>query len=327
MKRTRSKDLVAVDIVSPCFNEREGILDFFNELVAINASREVPFFVNLIIVDDGSTDGSWEIIKNIKENSHVVIEKVRLSRNFGHQAALWCGLERSRSEFVGVIDIDLQDPLLVLFEMFDELRANGEVEVVYGDRLSREGETYAKLVTASVFYKFMKKLSGHNFNVQKGDFRVMKRPVVNALVRVKDYHVFTRGLVPWLGFNQLPHGYHRRERLSGNSKFTINKMLMLARNGLLSFSLAPLNALFFLGVSVVSLSLSFVIYALLSRLFTDVWVPGWTLMFIVNTMFSGLIMAALGVLGQYVGMIFEQSKGRPVYIVKEIIDGSSEHSV
>ncbi|MDA8873315.1 glycosyltransferase family 2 protein [Alphaproteobacteria bacterium] len=305
------------DIIIPCFNESRVIGECVKQLENFNLKRQSPVYLSIILVDDGSTDNTWKIINSFTPTSLVRFKRARLSRNFGHQSALFCGFGFSTANIVGVIDADLQDPVPVLFEMFDALVASPEVDVFYGQRITRAGESFFKKITARVFYRIVRSMSESEINIDAGDFRVMRSNVIEQLLKLGEYHIFTRGLVPWVGFNQQPHQYDRAPRFAGETKYTLAKMLRLARNGIFSFSLAPLHLLLAIGAAVSFLSVFFIVYSLFYRIFGDYWVPGWTLMFTFTSFLLGVTIMSIAIVGQYVGLIFEQVKGRPLYIISE----------
>jgi dolichol-phosphate mannosyltransferase len=278
----------------------------------LSASSGVDF--ELICVDDGSRDRTLEILRRLSlTNPHLRV--VALSRNFGHQIAVTAGIEHARGDAVVLIDADLQDPPEVILEMLDRWRAGADV--AYGVRLDREGESSFKLWTAKVFYRLINQLSDIAIPLDTGDFRLMSRRAVDALVSMPERDRFVRGMVAWVGFRQEPVYYHRAPRSAGKTKYTLNKMVQFATNGILSFSQAPLRVAAYMGFGASILALAGIIYALILRLFTDVWVTGWTLLFIAMLFLGGVQLLFLGVIGEYVGRIYGEVKHRPLYLVKE----------
>ena len=243
------------------------------------------------------------------------IRVIALSRNFGHQIAVTAGLEHSSGDAVVVIDADLQDPPEIILEMLERWRQGADV--AYGVRSEREGETAFKLWTAKAFYRFMNRLSDVAIPVDTGDFRLMDREVVNALLAMPERDRFVRGMVAWVGFRQDPVYYRRAARLAGETKYPLKKMLRFAMDGIVSFSLLPLRLAVYMGLTTSGLALLGVLYALALRLFTELWVPGWTLLFIAMLFLGGVQLSFLGVIGEYIGRIYGEVKHRPLYLVKE----------
>jgi dolichol-phosphate mannosyltransferase len=289
-----NRNLTLLSVIVPCFNEEPVVREAHRSLLeTLETNPEGGF--ELIYVDDGSRDGTLKILRELQQADHRV-RVIALSRNFGHQIAVTAGLEHARGEAVAVIDADLQDPPEVILEMLDRWRQG--VDVAYGVRSERAGETAFKLWTAKAFYRFINRLSDVAIPLDTGDFRLMDREVVNALLAMPERDRFVRGMVAWVGFRQEPVHYRRAACLAGETKYPLKKMLRFATDGILSFSLVPLR-LAVLGI----------VYALALRLFTDVWVTGWTLLFI------GMLF--LGVMGEYLGRIYGEVKRRPLYLAKE----------
>lgn len=240
---------------------------------------------------------------------------VSLSRNFGHQRAVSAGLENSAGDAVVVIDADLQDPPEVILEMVDRWRDG--VQVVYGVRSTRAGETAFKLWSAKTFYRLINRLSDVDIPLNTGDFRLMDRAVVDVVRSMPERDRFVRGMVAWVGFRQEPVYYERAARLAGETKYSLRKMVRLAGDGVVSFSIAPLRLAILIGTSASALALLGIVYALVLRLYTETWVTGWTLLFIAILFLGGVQLMFLGVLGEYLGRIYGEVKRRPLYLVKE----------
>jgi dolichol-phosphate mannosyltransferase len=305
----RDRDFT-LSIIVPCYNEEEVIRTTFMKL------REVALLVTphfeLIFVDDGSKDATFEILREICEGDEHA-QCVRLSRNFGHQVAVTAGLEESRGDAAVIIDADLQDPPAVILEMVEKWREG--YDVVYGQRQTREGESLFKLGTAFLFYRLINVLSEISIPADTGDFRLIDRRVIDALRMMPERHRLLRGMMSWVGYNQMGVPYVRAPRFAGTSKYPLSKMLGLALDGILSFSIKPLRFVTYIGCGMFCLSVFGIGYALIIRLLTDHWVPGWTLLFIGNLLFSGVEFIILGILGEYVGRIYSEAKARPLYLV------------
>lgn len=299
-------------VIVPCFNEEDVLRETDKRLMG--ALSEIPDInFEIIYVDDGSRDATLAILQEI----HAADDRIRVvsfSRNFGHQIAVTAGLEHAAGDAVVLIDADLQDPPEIIQEMLARWREGADV--VYGVRRKREGETVFKLWTARAFYRVINHLSDVPIPLDTGDFRLMDRKVVNALLAMPERDRFVRGMVAWTGFRQEPMYYDRSARFAGTTKYSLIKMVRFATDGILSFSLVPLRLATYMGFAVAGLSLIGVLYALILRLLTEIWVPGWTLMFIALLFIGGVQLVFLGVIGEYMGRVYGEVKRRPLYLVK-----------
>jgi dolichol-phosphate mannosyltransferase len=301
-----------LSVIAPCYNEEE-VIEHTQERLRDALAAIVPSF-EIIYVDDGSKDGTAELLRQIQLScQHVRV--IRLSRNFGHQIAVSAGLGYARGDAVVLIDADLQDPPEVIAAMVDKWREG--FQVVYGQRSERPGETRFKLWTARAFYRVINRLSEVPIPLDTGDFRLMDRAVVDALLRMEEKHRLLRAMTSWVGFNQTAVTYKREERFAGTSKYPLRKMLALALDGIVSFSAVPLKIVTSVGLAFSALSLVGIIYAMAMRLMTDIWVPGWTLIFITLLLVGGLQFIFLGVMGEYIGRIYSEAKNRPLFLVME----------
>ena len=304
-----------ISIVIPIFNERETI----NEMIVntVNTASCWEYDYELIVVNDGSDDGSREIIEKLC-SKHMNIKLINLSRNFGHQLAFTAGLDYAKGSSVIVIDGDLQDPPDVM-NMFIEKWESG-YDIVYGKRLKRSGESFFKLLTSKIFYIVLDKFSDVDIPRDVGDFRLMDRKVVDKLNTMRERHRFIRGMIPWLGFKETLVEYDRDSRFAGQTKFSFNKMVKFALDGIFSFSTVPIKYTIFLGILTVILSLGGIVYAFVARLLTDGWVSGWTTLIITMLFIGGVQLISIGVLGQYIGRIFEEAKHRPLYVIESTLN-------
>ena len=285
----------------------------------VHALSEKTQSFELIFVNDGSKDATLEILRGL----HAVDRRVKvvdLSRNFGHQIAVSAGLAYADGEAVAIIDADLQDPPELILQML-EIRDSG-YDVVYGVRRVRKGESRFKLLTAKWFYRILNRLSDTEIPLDCGDFRLLDRRAVDALLRMREQHRLLRGMWSWIGFRQYALQYDRAPRFAGETKYPFRKMLKLALDGTLSFSVVPLRIVSFMGVATAIISSVGIFYALFLRLFTRVWVPGWTLLFIGMMFLGGMQMLAIGVAGEYIGRIYTEVKQRPLYLVREVLSNS-----
>lgn len=303
-----------ISVVVPCFNEEAVIVATYRRLVGVLESVGPKADFELIFVDDGSRDRTLEILRDLQASDRRM-RVLAFSRNFGHQIAVTAGLEHAIGDAVVLIDADLQDPPEVIREMV--LRWRHGVDVAYGVRVGREGETKFKLWTAKVFYRSINRVAEVPIPLDTGDFRLMDRAVVNALLSMPERDRFVRGMVAWVGFRQEPVTYKRAARLAGQTKYPLGKMIRFALDGILSFSLAPLRLAIWLGFATAGMAMLGLIYALFMRLLTNIWVTGWTLLFIACSSIGGIQLVCLGVLGEYIGRIYGEVKRRPLYVVRE----------
>ena len=303
----------ALSVVVPCFDEEAVIHKTHHRLTAVlEEASDLNF--ELVYVDDGSSDATLDALREIQGNDPRV-RVVALSRNFGHQIAVTAGLAEANGDAVAVIDADLQDPPEVLLRMLERWREG--VDVAYGVRSAREGETVFKRWTASAFYRLLDRLSDISIPLDTGDFRLMDRKVVDAFLAMPERDRFVRGMVAWTGFRQEPVHYTRAARAAGETKYPLRKMLRLAADSVFSFSLVPLRLAVWLGFLAAALALLGVVYAFAIRFATNEWVPGWAALFIAVLFLGGAQLVLIGVLGEYVGRIYGEAKRRPLYVVKE----------
>lgn len=302
-----------ISVVIPCFNESE-VIDFTVEklLSVTNAIDKYQF--ELIFVNDGSSDTTEEKLLHYSRG-HQNIRTISFSRNFGHQPAASAGLDASLGDAVVLIDADLQDPPEVIEDMITKWEEG--YDVVYGTRLSRDGESIFKKATAKWFYRLLNKLSEVPIPLDTGDFRLMDRQVVDQLIAMPEKSRFIRGMVSWIGFNQTSVVYERSPRFAGESKYPLRKMLKFALDGILSFSVKPLKLSIMMGFISSGISFFLLVYSIYVRLMTDHWVSGWTSLLVSVLFIGGVQLISIGILGEYIARIYNESKGRPLYIVKK----------
>jgi len=302
-----------LSIVIPCYNDEEVIgetvtrlKDFCTEVVNLN--------VELIFVNDGSSDRTWELMKELAAQDSR-IKLIGFTRNFGHQIAVTAGIDAAKGDVVALMDSDLQDPPEVIHEMIAKWREG--YDVVYGTRSERAGETAFRLAVTRQFYRLLNRLSDVPIPLDTGDFRLITRNVVNALRAMPERDRFVRGMVSWVGFKQTAIQYRRAARFAGKSNYSIRKLFRLATDGIFSFSTKPLQLSVAAGMISASLALIGILYALFLRLFTNIWLEGWTALMIAILFIGGVQLIALGILGGYVGRIYNEIKHRPLYVVHE----------
>ncbi len=310
---TGGRTCTLLSVVVPCFNEEEVLPDTHRRLV--NVLEGIPAHAfELIYVDDGSRDATLDILRGFQQaDSRVRV--VVLSRNFGQQIALTAGLESTSGEAVVVLDADLQDPPEVITEMLDHWRQG--VDVAYGVRTKREGETLFKRNTASIFYRLLNRLADIDIPLDAGEFRLMDRLVVDKVVAMPERDRLTRGIVAWIGFRQEPVYFDRKPRAAGETKWPLRKMLIFASDGILSFSFVPLRLATWAGFVAAGLALVGIMYAVVLRVFTGAWITGWIAMCIAVLFLGGVQFVFIGILGEYLGRIYGEVKRRPLYLVKE----------
>lgn len=302
-----------LSVVVPCLDEEAVVAETYAQLrTAIGRIEAID--LEIVFVDDGSQDGTLALLRDIQRNDSGV-RVIALSRNFGHQIAVSAGLAESRGDAVVVIDADLQDPPNVIVEMVDRWRDG--VDVAYGVRSERSGETIFKRWTAKAFYRLIAKISDVDIPLDAGDFRLMDRNVVDAVLAMPERDRLLRGMAAWAGFRQEAVYYHRDARYAGETKYPLRGMFRLAVDGMVSFSVLPLRMAIWLGFLAAAVSFLGIGYAFVVRLFTDTWVTGWTALIIAVLFMGGVQLVLIGVLGEYVGRVYGEVKRRPLYFVKE----------
>ena len=302
-----------ISIVIPCMNEELVVRETARQLLSVLTTPDLQF--ELIFVDDGSKDQTPDILREL-QLADSRVRAVRLSRNFGHQVAITAGLEHASGDAVAVIDADLQDPPEVLLE-FVAKWLDG-YDVVYGVRTEREGETAFKLWTAKMFYRLIGQLSDTEIPLDTGDFRLMDRRVVDALLSMPERDRFVRGMVSWLGFSQVSVPYRRSARFAGETKYPLFKMMKFATDGIVSFSILPLRLATWIGFLASGLSVLGIVVVLLERYFGVLGlVKGWSSTVIAVLFIGGVQLVCLGIIGEYVGRIYGETKRRPLYVVRE----------
>lgn len=308
-----------LSIVIPVFNEEEVLPILFERLRALIAKLECE--VEVVFVDDGSRDRTAEII----EKAHTEDRRFKLvqfSRNFGHPAAITAGMDHATGDAVVLMDADLQDPPELILEMVARYREG--YDVVQAKRASRKKDTFFKRTTAALFYRVMGMLTHQQMEENVGEFRLMSRSVVNAVSGMREHHRLVRGMVSWVGFRQTTVFFERPARSAGETKYPLSKMIRLSVDGVTSFSTAPLRIASFLGVASLVAGFCYAGYALYMRFVKGSVVQGWTSLVLINIFFSSIVLLCLGVVGEYVGRIFEEVKNRPLYLVSRKLDGQTD---
>jgi len=307
---------VIYSIVAPIYNEKENLSELYRRIKEVMDSTGESW--ELLLVDDGSTDGSTEIIHRLAEQDERV-RPVIFARNFGHQIAITAGWDYARGDAVIIIDADLQDPPELILEMAKKWKEG--YEVVYAVRAEREGESWFKLWTASLFYRLIYRITDVKIPLDTGDFRLMDRKVVNVLKQMRERHRFPRGMSAWVGFRQVGVEYKRAARFAGETKYPFKKMFRLALNAITGFSYFPLQVATYFGfisAGLAAIAIPIVIYTRVtgSRAFF-----GQATTLIAVLFLGGVQLICVGILGEYVGRLYDEAKGRPLYIVREAPEG------
>jgi len=303
---------ITYSIVAPIYNELDNLPELYRRVKEVMDSMHKPW--ELILVDDGSTDGSTDLIRELaKKDEHV--RPVIFARNFGHQIAITAGWDYARGDAVVIIDADLQDPPELIQEMAEKWQEG--YEVVFAIRAEREGESWFKLWTASLFYRIIYRITDVKIPLDTGDFRLMDRKVVNVLKQMRERHRFPRGMSAWVGFNQIGIEYKRAARIAGETKYPFRKMFRLAINAVTSFSYFPLQVATFFGFAsagIAILAIPVVIYVRLAGIRAF---QGQATTLIAVLFLGGVQLISLGILGEYIGRLYDEAKGRPLYIIRE----------
>jgi glycosyltransferase involved in cell wall biosynthesis len=304
-----------VSIVIPAYNEEAVINAALDRLTQV-ATKLPKFNFEIIVVNDGSRDSTRRIVEE-RITHDKRIKLLNLTRNFGHQIAVSAGLENSSGDAAVVIDADLQDPPEIIEEF---LRQWGKgFDVVYGVRANRLGESKFKRSSAWLFYRFLNKMTDLEIPPDTGDFRLISRRVISAINAFPEKSRYLRGLISWTGYPSVGVSYVREPRLAGETKYPLRNMLRLAKEAVLSFSNRPLEIVVTLGVAIAATSLAASAWFAISKLFFGVPVPGWTALIVATTFLGGVQLLAIGIVGNYVGRIFHQVKGRPLYLVESTV--------
>ena len=309
---------VTLSIVVPLYNEEHNVAPLLERIVANVERLPKRSAYEILLVNDGSTDATLARIREeMARRPNLVL--VNLSRNFGHQLAATAGLDVSRGEAVILMDGDLQDPPELIPAFVDRWRSGAEV--VYAVRRSRAGESKFKLFTARLFYRTIKRLTNVSIPVDTGDFRLMSRRVVDVLKRSRERHRFLRGMVSWAGFSQVGVEYDRDERRHGKTKYPLSKMLTFAIDGITSFSDVPLRFASYLGFGASTVAFIYALYAIVFKLFNLQplgYTRGWASTIVAVLFLGGVQLIGIGILGEYIGRIYDEVKARPLYLISEI---------
>ncbi|MBS3750022.1 MAG: glycosyltransferase family 2 protein [Anaerolineales bacterium] len=299
-------------IIAPIYNEIDNLPVLYRRIREVMERTGESW--EFVMVDDGSTDGSVDHIRQLAEKDDRV-RPVIFARNFGHQIAVTAGLDYSRGEAVVIIDADLQDPPEVILDLIQKWKEG--YEVVYAVRETREGESWFKLATAAAFYRFIQRITEISIPLDTGDFRLLDRKVVSVLNQMREQHRFLRGMSVWVGFKQTGVAYEREERHAGETKYPLRKMVKLASDAVTGFSIFPLQLAMYVGFGATGLGILALLTTIVLRLAGSRALYGQALTLILILFLGGVQLIFLGVLGEYIGRIYDEAKGRPLYIVRE----------
>lgn len=306
--------VIKYSVVVPVYNEELCIEVTHRHLTKVMSSTEEDY--EIIYVNDGSRDKSMELISEISEKDNRA-KLINFSRNFGHQIAITAGMHYSAGQAVVVIDADLQDPPEVIIDMIKKWKEG--YDVVYGKRISRKGETVFKKVTAKLFYRFLNSMTSVDIPVDTGDFRLIDRKVCDSMNGLSEKSRYVRGLVSWVGYKQIGVEYVREERFAGETKYPFKKMIKLASDAIFSFSYKPLKIAGVIGWGVSGLGFIYLLIIVWQKLFTDTTIEGWASTIAILLFFSGISLILHSIVGEYVGRIYEETKNRPLYIVRDTV--------
>ncbi|NLS29337.1 putative glycosyltransferase [Sphingomonas sp. S2M10] len=311
-----------LSVVVPCYNE-EACLDMLHGRVSAAARAAVGDSYEIVFVNDGSRDRSWEVMQRLSAaDPHLVA--INLSRNHGHQLALTAGLDLCAGEQILIIDADLQDPPELLTEMRATMAAQG-ADVVYAVRRKREGESLFKKATAAVFYRMLDRITDTPIPLDTGDFRLMSRRALDALLSLPEQARFIRGMVAWIGFRQVPFVYDRAERHAGETKYPLGKMIRFALDAITGFSTAPLRFASHVGLLLTAASVLLILYILIAWAMGHA-IQGWTSTMLVVVVIGAVQMFVLGMIGEYLGRLYVESKRRPLYLIADVTGPAQAHA-
>ena len=299
-----------LSLVVPAFNEEEAMEQSFER--TYRAMSSIGYSFEIIYIDDGSRDRTWKIISRLARE-HEEVKALRFSRNFGHQLAVTAGMDEAKGDAVIIMDADLQDPPEVIADMVKAWEQGADI--AYGKRLHRKGETAAKKLTAWCYYRLLNFMSAYPIPLDTGDFRLLDKAVADEFKVLREHNRFLRGMSAWLGYNAVPVEYVREERCAGKTKYTLKKMLRLAADGIFGFSSKPLTLIGWAGLAVLCIALFGLIATIVCAAVTGV--PGWLWAVCALVLLDGVILCAMGVQGAYTQRIYDEVKGRPLYIIKE----------
>ncbi|MCC6684060.1 MAG: glycosyltransferase family 2 protein [Bacteroidia bacterium] len=304
--------MTQLSVIIPVFNEQANILTMYQRLQKVTEQLQVK--AEYLFVNDGSRDHSMQVIKGLATSDERV-KYIDFSRNFGHQVAVSAGLDACTGEAIVIIDADLQDPPELIIDLYKKMQEG--YAVVYAKRRSRTGEGFMKKFTAKLFYRILSRITNIEIPVDAGDYRIISRQVADILNQMPEQHKYLRGQIAWVGFNQSFVEYDRQERHAGQTGYTYRKMIRFALDGITSFSRFPLKVATIAGFVVSGITFLLMIYTLYSRLILKNYEPGWASLMMTILFIGGVQLIGIGIIGEYIGRMSDNVRGRPLYIVKE----------
>ncbi|MBI4744684.1 MAG: glycosyltransferase family 2 protein [Actinobacteria bacterium] len=305
---------IAYSIVVPVYNEVEVLPELYKRLTQV--LNKLDGASEVIFVNDGSKDNSLTLLSELSEKDNRV-KVISLSRNFGHQIAITTGIDYAKGQAVIIMDADLQDPPEIIPRLIEGWK-NG-YDIVYAVREKRKGESFFKKITASLFYKLIRKITNVDIPMDAGDFRLLSRRVVDRLKTFEERNRFVRGLISWMGYKQIGIRFKRDKRFAGKTKYPLRKMLKFAFDGITSFSFVPLQIATYFGFFISFCSFLYAFYVIAIKLLTNKLVPGWTSLIVTVLFLGGIQLITLGIVGEYIGRIYDEVKRRPLYLVAQEI--------
>lgn len=305
-------DSVIYSIVVPVYNEEPVVLETYKRLKQVMDSVNEPY--EIIFINDGSRDRTAFILSEICEKDKN-IKFLDFSRNFGHQIAITAGMDYTQGDAIVVIDADLQDPPEVIPKMIEKWKEG--YEVVYGKRAERKGDTFFKRFTAAAFYRLLRRMTDVDIPVDTGDFRLIDRKVCVALSYINERNRYTRGLISWLGFKQIGVEFSREKRFAGETKYPLKKMIKFAFDAITSFSYKPLKLATYVGTIISAIGFVYLLFIICQAIFMHNTQPGWASLMAITIVFNGIVLMMLGIIGEYIGRIYDEAKGRPLYVIRQ----------
>ncbi len=310
-----------LSLVIPCYNEEENVSIFYSEVKKAFANRLSNY--ELVFVNDGSKDKTQDELKKLYENDRNNVQVLAFSRNFGKEAAIFAGLKAAKGDLVCIIDADLQQRPEVCIEMLEEMVKDESLDCVAAYQENRK-ESKAISAIKDLFYKTINKVAEVDFHNGASDFRLMKRNMVDAILQMGEYHRFSKGIFSWVGFNTKYIPYTVEERLHGETKWSVYKLFKYAFDGIISFSTFPLKLATGVGLVSAVMSLVYLIVVVLQKLIFGIDIPGYATIVVLVLFLGGMQLFCLGILGEYMGKVYIQSKNRPIYILKEHLGGNED---
>src|SRR5262245_26707264 len=315
MRTGGTSKLIALSVVVPCYNESGNIAELWRRVT--EACRDqVGIDYEIVLVNDGSKDASWAEMKALREGDPRIVA-VNLSRNYGHQIALSAGLSLAKGQRVLILDADLQDPPELLSKMMPLMDSGADV--VYGVRTGRLAESWFKRTSANLFYRFLAQIIDVPIPVDTGDFRLISRRAIDILIKMPEQHRFIRGMISWIGLVQVPIHYRRQPRYFGETKYPLSKMVKFALDAVTGFSVRPLRIASYFGIVSALSALVVLLYAIY-RWLTGQVVVGWTSLVIVALLLGAAQLIVLGIIGEYLGRLYMESKQRPLFVIQDVLD-------